>query len=257
VPAQDRRIERDPRPLYQRAAEAMLDLINERDLKEGSPFPSETELSRMFDVGRSTVREALTHLESEGFIARRRGVGTVVLSVTSKPALGLETLEPFEELAVRQGWRCGTMDVGVVQTRADALHARKLQIEIGDAVAILRRTKTRNDEPIAVMDSAVPSRFMPADALEREFTDSITSVIAGRFPLTHAVAEVSLVECTADIAERLPIAIGKPLLTLEEIFWAGDVGPLSWNVTYVLPGTMRLELLRERPREFRWKSNGR
>jgi DNA-binding GntR family transcriptional regulator len=248
VTSADRRIRRDPRPLYQRAAEAMLQLIDDQRLEEGSPFPSEVELSQMFGVGRSTVREALSYLESEGFIARRRGVGTTVLAGPAKAALGLEILEPFEELAERQGWQCGTTSVSVAAGGADKLEAHKLDISPGDPITLIRRTKTRDGSPIAVMDSVVPAQFMPSDLIERKFVDSITLLLSERMFLTHAVAEVSIAMCTPVFGERLGREAGSPLLALYEVFWAGDVGPVSWNSSYLVPGAMRLELLRRRPR---------
>jgi GntR family transcriptional regulator len=244
----DRRIRRNPVPLYQQVIDEILRLIDEDGLQGGDPLPSESELSQMFGVGRSTVREALSYLESERIIIRRRGAVTIVAAAVRQPALGLETLEPFEELAAHQGWKCGTIDTAVTAMAADAQHASKLMIPQGDPITLIRRTKTRNDEPIAVMDSFVPEAFMRNSAIQRDFVDSITVLVSSRARVTYAVAEVSLVMCEPEIAERLGVESGSPLLTLEELFWTGDSAPVSWNVNYIVPGKMRLELLRKRPR---------
>ena len=44
-------------------------------VEEGTPLPNETELMRIYEVSRPTVREALRILESEGLIAVVRGMG--------------------------------------------------------------------------------------------------------------------------------------------------------------------------------------
>lgn len=246
----DRRIRRNPVPLYQQVIDEILRLIEEDGLLAGHPLPSESELSQMFGVGRSTVREALSYLESERIITRRRGAVTIVAAAVRQPALGLETLEPFEELAAHQGWKCGTIDTEVTAMAADALQASKLMIAQGDPISRIRRTKTRYEEPIAVMDSFVPEAFMPTSDVQRDFVDSITVLVSSRARVTYAVAEVSLVICEPEIGERLGIEAGSPLLTLEELFWTADPAPVSWNVNYIIPGKMRLELLRKRPRSL-------
>ncbi len=63
----------DYAPAYLRVSEAMRDRILRRELPEGEPLPTETELARQFAVNRSTVREALRKLESAGLLGRRRG----------------------------------------------------------------------------------------------------------------------------------------------------------------------------------------
>ncbi|HEY7753346.1 MAG TPA: GntR family transcriptional regulator [Steroidobacteraceae bacterium] len=60
-------------PAYLRVSEEIRGRILRRELSEGQALPTETELARQFEVNRSTVREALRKLESNGLIGRRRG----------------------------------------------------------------------------------------------------------------------------------------------------------------------------------------
>lgn len=53
---------------YELVAERLLELIRSRRLGPGVPVPSERELVDLFRVGRSSVREALRMLESQGVI---------------------------------------------------------------------------------------------------------------------------------------------------------------------------------------------
>lgn len=62
-----------PAPAYLRLSEAIRDRILGRDLKPGELLPTETELARQFAVNRSTVREAIRQLESQGLVARKPG----------------------------------------------------------------------------------------------------------------------------------------------------------------------------------------
>jgi len=54
---------------YELVAERLLGLISSRRLGPGDPLPSERELVDLYRVGRSSVREALRMLETQGVIA--------------------------------------------------------------------------------------------------------------------------------------------------------------------------------------------
>ena len=55
-------------------------LINDGELKPGSKLPSEAELMKQLNVGRSTVREALRELAMLGIVSARPRHGTFILS---------------------------------------------------------------------------------------------------------------------------------------------------------------------------------
>jgi DNA-binding FadR family transcriptional regulator len=60
-------------PAYRKVATAIAGRILDRSLPEGERLPAEMELARQFGVNRSTVREALRELESNGLVMRRAG----------------------------------------------------------------------------------------------------------------------------------------------------------------------------------------
>lgn len=63
----------DDHPAYRLVADAIESKIVGRLLRTGDHLPSESDLARQFGVNRSTVREAIRQLESQGLIARGRG----------------------------------------------------------------------------------------------------------------------------------------------------------------------------------------
>jgi GntR family transcriptional regulator, transcriptional repressor for pyruvate dehydrogenase complex len=70
-------------PAYRKVAAAIGSRILDRSLREGDRLPPETELARQFGVNRSTVREALRELESNGLVSRRPG--SKLMSVSRPP----------------------------------------------------------------------------------------------------------------------------------------------------------------------------
>jgi GntR family transcriptional regulator, transcriptional repressor for pyruvate dehydrogenase complex len=70
-----------------RISDQVKEILKELVLKQkaGDKIPSEDEIARQLKVGKVTVREALSHLEAQGLIERRRGVygGSFVAKPTS------------------------------------------------------------------------------------------------------------------------------------------------------------------------------
>jgi len=62
-----------PVRLYQRIVEQIEDALARGELKPGQRLPSERELVVQFGASRSTVREALRVLESNGVVRSRPG----------------------------------------------------------------------------------------------------------------------------------------------------------------------------------------
>jgi GntR family transcriptional regulator, transcriptional repressor for pyruvate dehydrogenase complex len=63
----------DDHPAYRQIANLIEQRIVDRSLRAGDPLPSETDLARQFGVNRSTIREAIRELETQGLLGRRRG----------------------------------------------------------------------------------------------------------------------------------------------------------------------------------------
>ena len=63
----------------------LLKEMTEQRIPVGGQLPSENELTQRFSVSRTTVRQALMELSSEGFIERRHGRGTFRIAQTMHP----------------------------------------------------------------------------------------------------------------------------------------------------------------------------
>ncbi|GBE14389.1 MAG TPA: FadR family transcriptional regulator [Proteobacteria bacterium] len=66
--------------VYEEIVAKVTEMINNGVLKEGDQLPGERELAETFSVSRSSLREALRTLESQGFLESRQGNGTYVAS---------------------------------------------------------------------------------------------------------------------------------------------------------------------------------
>ncbi len=66
--------------VYEEIIVKVKDMIEQGRLKSGDQLPGERELSEVFHVSRSSVREALRSLESQGYLESRQGDGTYIAS---------------------------------------------------------------------------------------------------------------------------------------------------------------------------------
>ena len=67
-----------PVPLYAQLADIIRDKIRNGEYPAGSAIPSEHRLTRLFGIGRPTVRQAIDVLVRKNLLSRRRGSGTYV-----------------------------------------------------------------------------------------------------------------------------------------------------------------------------------
>jgi GntR family transcriptional regulator len=101
-------------------------------------FPTERELTAVYEVSRHTVREAVRHLRADGLVERRRGLGTFVVKTEFEQPLGsLYSLFRFVEAqGVEQ-----RSSVLVAEVRSDATVAGKLGLEPGSELFYLVRIR--------------------------------------------------------------------------------------------------------------------
>ena len=62
----------------------ILDMIKDGSLGVGDRLPGQRELANQLGIGRSSLREAIRHLEVLGILETRTGLGTYVISSQSK-----------------------------------------------------------------------------------------------------------------------------------------------------------------------------
>lgn len=88
------------RPLVEKTAERLLQLILERGYDVGAKLPNEYELAQDLDVGRSTIREAVRSLATRNVLEVRQGSGTYVSSKkgVSEDPLGFSLVKDTAKL---------------------------------------------------------------------------------------------------------------------------------------------------------------
>lgn len=81
------------RSLSEQVVDGLLKLVDERKLEAGDRLPTEKELSELFGVGRSTIREAIVQLQNLGVLSVQQGKGTFLRKISATSLL--KNQDPF------------------------------------------------------------------------------------------------------------------------------------------------------------------
>jgi GntR family transcriptional regulator len=237
----------DSRPLYIRAEEALVALLQSGAYAPGDRLPPEPELAQQLGISRSTLREAMRTFEERGLITRRQGVGTFVNRASALVIeSGLETLESVDTLARRRGMPVETRDLHVEEKAATREMARCLGVARGSPLTIVTRTKVAAGQPVAYMMDALPAALVSAEAMRSGFRGSVLDFLLTRSELALAHARADILPVCADqrLSARLDVEPGRVLLLLEETLYTltGEVVGFSRN--YFVPEFFKFHVVR-------------
>jgi GntR family transcriptional regulator len=135
------------------------------ELQVGDLLPSESDLAERYEVSRSTVREAVGTLVSEGVVERRWGVGTRVRPLSEQPlSLGITRMAPAWESVKAAGRTPGITAFRLDQIKANSELAGHLGIDAGARVWEINRTLTIDGTPALHLHERIPTRVVPRRA---------------------------------------------------------------------------------------------
>lgn len=130
-------------PLYITIMEVIKDKIISGEYKLGDYIPTETELEKEFEVSKITVRKAIELLEGEGYVSKKSGKGTTVISnsIINK----LSKAESFSGILTREGLSLKKHDTSFEYVDLDKND--ELSTYFGERTLKVTRTYRLNEEP--------------------------------------------------------------------------------------------------------------
>lgn len=243
----------NPSRLRAEAAHAQLKQLIEQYRRSGQDrLPPETELSAELGISRNTLREALSRLEADGLVTRRRRAGTLISpswgnDVTSEasdplhyPIDAIVTLPEFFAKADR-GFEI--MSVLVTQEHTSAQVAAALGVKAGTDAYRVRRTYALGGTPVAVSEHVIPKVLRGRDVHIDAFTDGIATFLR---EVEHINIEsvdhiVTILPADPVLANELKLMAGRPLLCADALLHTVEggnsrvvaIGRLIFNPAYV------------------------
>jgi GntR family transcriptional regulator, transcriptional repressor for pyruvate dehydrogenase complex len=136
-------------PAYRKVAAALMERILERTLVPGEHLPPEIELARQLGVHRSTVREALRELETNGLLARRRGSKRMMVTLPERAAVagGVSRALALHDVRFQDVWETmNVLEPSIAEAAARRRTAADLE-RLTEAAALFRE---HNSESLAI-----------------------------------------------------------------------------------------------------------
>ncbi len=215
-------------PFYYQLYEILRSHIADDHWAPGDALPTENELVETYQVSRSTVRQALDVLVSEGLIYRQRGRGTFVAHPTIEQTLS--RIVSFTDDMLQRGMQPGTKVLfsGLISAPEDI--AKRLNIQPGEELTRLERLRLADGEPMSLEESYLIHRYCPG-ILEHDYSsEPLRRVLEDKcnVRLTHAKQTIRAVNATRKQAGKLGIKAQAALLFIERVSYSSQNIPVEF-----------------------------
>lgn len=217
------------KPKYLFIADFLKNKIEEGIYKEDSLLPTEEQIVSTFAVSRVTARNAIAHLENNGYVTRRQGKGTIVCK--QRTSQTLNSLSSFTETLQAEGYAVETMYLDIALLKPPQHVMKKLNIQECDKVYLVQRTKGIEGVPIAFFRNYLVSSKVPGleEKVAELRTHGLYQFIEKEydFKLHSAVDMIGAYKCGPLESDFLGIPIGDPLLCDNRLTYFADGTPFE------------------------------
>jgi GntR family transcriptional regulator len=240
------------KPRYAQIQKIMEDRLLDGTYPIGSLIPSEVELAAEFGSSRTTIREAMRYLRERGYVERRQGVGTRVISDRSRSSFfqSFRSLEELFQVAVE------TYFV-VLETRTILLDQEVAELVGGlpgeewILVNGIRWTEP-GGKPICYVQSYIPKIYdsvvQQFPGLQGPFFSYLERHAEG--PIEEAVQEIRALPMPPELIRQLGLKPGSwSLQLLRRYITDGGVliASFNWHPADQMAYVMHIHRNREKP----------
>lgn len=233
-------------PLYRQIFDDIKALIEDGVYKPNEKIPTESELSEKYNVSRITVRRAIEDLSTEGYLVKRRGLGTFVCAPRMRRRLlqgGLP--ESFTDICRHNGRESGARLVKreIVLPKPD--ESVFFGLSEGELVLHIKRVRTASDIPIFEENMYLPysqNKELAIVQLESESIYQLMNELYGRRPVKNSRVLIQSVGASSSKAGLLQVSKGEPLLYIATYALDQDDRPVYIGRQYFIGSRYMLDL---------------
>jgi len=144
-----------PIPLYFQLKELLLKKIKTGVYQVGDSIPTEKELSEIYEISRTTVRQAISELAQEGWLYRQKSKGTFVRAPKISQSF-IQALGSFNDQIRDLGMNPTTevLNLEVIEAPKEVIEHLKLGPK--DKVVYIHRRRFADNEPIVMVKTYLP-----------------------------------------------------------------------------------------------------
>ena len=215
----------------------LIDLMKSGMFDEKKRLPPEDEISESFNVSRTVIRDVYASLELEGFIIRKRGLGTLINYRVLRNKLRLDLESEFFEVIEEAGYSPSVIQVNVQESEVLPGVAQKLNVGADQRITCVKRTIAANGRAVIYCINYFSSSMMrkkisdessyhlPIYDFFRDFCDE---------KVLFEISKVKAVLAQETVGEALQLSQGSPVLFLSGTAYNLEQKPLLWSEVYYL-----------------------
>ena len=218
------------KPLHQQAEDLLRQMIQQEEYRKGKLLPNEVELSKELNISRNTLRQAINRLVFEGLLIRKKGYGTTVApqNVMSNARNWMSFSQEMKALGIT----IKNYELHICWEQAAPEVARFFQVTPDTRMLRMSRVRGSEQAPIVYFYSY----FNPAIGMtgEEDFTQPLYTMLEQRYGvIVHkSVEEVSAMLADEELADKLGIRAGDPILKRKRLVLDATGFPVEFNVGY-------------------------
>lgn len=240
----------DGLPRYARIQRILEDRLIDGTYPVGSLIPPEIELAAEFNSSRTTIREALRYLRERGYVERKQGVGTRVISANSRSTYyqSFGSLAELFQVAVETYYVVmETKTVILDQDTAELVGA--LAGEEWIVVNGVRWTEP-GGKPICYVQSYVPKRFEDVVATFPGYQGPFFSLLErhSERPIEEAQQEIRALPMPPEFIRQLGLKPGSWSLQLLRRYVTESgvlIASFNWHPADQMTYVMRIQRSKE------------
>ena len=220
----------DKIPLHIQAEQALRELIEKEEYRNGKLLPPEMELCRQLGMSRNTLRQAVERLTYEGLLVRKKGVGT---KVSRKGILvGVKNWMSFSQEMRMLGINVKNYELHISYKEPTAEIASFFEIDIQRKCLVLERLRGNSEYPFVLF----VSYFNPELPLtgEENFSmplyDLLNEACGVKVKTSREV--ISARTAGETVAAKLGIAPSDPILIRKRCVYDEAGIPIEYNIGY-------------------------
>lgn len=229
-------------------AKKLLEEIKSGRYKNSSRLPSELEIGIYMGASRSAVRDALSVLEMQGFVGRKRGLGTVinrhVLEVTTR----LDLEEEFLNMIKQAGFSPKVESVQIETIKSTDEITQKLFLRKDEEVYRISRIVSADGiNTIFCRDYFTKKLIKTHDYNEEELKPPIFYFLDNRCKerVNMDLSEIHALPASKVVAKALDIPYKTPVLLFQEVGYNFNGLPILYSEEYYREGILNHTVLRK------------
>jgi GntR family transcriptional regulator, N-acetylglucosamine utilization regulator len=201
-----------PVPLYHQIHLDLKSMIQSGKIPPDAVLPPELRLCQAYQVGRHTMRMAISGLVDDGLVERFPGRGTFVINQSGRLNFYLD--RSFSQQMREMGYTPHSQLVKVESGRVDGGSPRALQKMLDADCLRLERLRYGDDIPISIQSTTLLTEKCPAIERHDFSQESLYEVLAREYhlPIVQIQHVVRAVAANPQQAEMLDVSTGMPLL---------------------------------------------